>query len=71
MIVFDKGERQIDPCQHAGRSPNRSIGYKNPIDLHARFRKAALKFMCEAPMRRGAALLQKACVTQDKGAKAD
>ena len=71
MIVFDKAERQIHPRRHAGRSPNRSVGDKDPIDLHLRFRKSTLKLICEPPMRRGATLLQKACFAQDRGTKAD
>jgi hypothetical protein len=71
MIVFDKAESQIHPRRHTGRSPNRSVANKDPIDLDPRFRKAALKLICKSPMCRGAALLQKACVPQDKGAKSD
>jgi hypothetical protein len=70
-ITLHETKCQVDPGCHAGRCPDLPIGDEDPVQLHARFRIAALQFLAKEPMRGHAATIEKPRLTQDEGTHTD
>src|ERR1700676_1189390 len=70
-ILFDHGQREIDPGGHSGRGPHRAIDDEDAVCLHFHFWKASLQFARAVPVGGRSSAVEQTCLSEDEGTSAD